>query len=138
MTEKTDYDDMDPDEAMEELHRRIRTEGAAKAYKALLAVCEDAKSPAPARATAGVAILRASGAFERAADGGKQSLDDMSTEDLRAIERKLSRELEAMQRGNGQAPEPNKSAAGPKPKKRARGETTNAPPKRKKASGLFD
>ena len=52
-----------PAEAMERLRRKIRTEYAEKAVNGLVAICEDKSAPAPARAAAGVAILRAAGLF---------------------------------------------------------------------------
>jgi hypothetical protein len=44
-----------------DLIRRIQTEGAEAAYQAALAVCQDPKAPAPARATCATTILRAGG-----------------------------------------------------------------------------
>jgi hypothetical protein len=40
---------------------KIQTEGAEAAYSAALAVCQDPKAPAPARATCATTILRAGG-----------------------------------------------------------------------------
>lgn len=58
--------DESPEEAREWFHREVKTRGVRIAYKALTSVCEDPKAPAPAKATAGVAILRAAGVFARA------------------------------------------------------------------------
>jgi hypothetical protein len=58
-------DDLLRDEDPRELKREIRRIGARAAYEALLEVATNRKAPAPSRATAGVAILRAAGFFER-------------------------------------------------------------------------
>ncbi|MFI3905402.1 hypothetical protein [Ochrobactrum sp. S1502_03] len=48
-----------------DLLNEIRTEGVRAAYAASLAVCNDPKAPAPARATAAATIFRVAGYFER-------------------------------------------------------------------------
>jgi hypothetical protein len=47
------------------LRKLLRGKGAKEAVKALLGVCRDPRAPAPAKATAGAAVLRAAGLFER-------------------------------------------------------------------------
>ncbi len=49
---------------------RIQTEGAEAAYEAALAVCQDTKAPAPARATCATTILRAGGYLATKESGG--------------------------------------------------------------------
>jgi hypothetical protein len=80
--------------ALDELRTEIPRNGARAAYDALLAVARDPKAPAPARATAGVAILRASGLFEKsdAADESKP-LSEMTPEELNHLIRRHEREL---------------------------------------------
>jgi hypothetical protein len=55
---------------IEEVRELIATKGVRAAAAALIAVCEDTKAAAPARATAGAALLRAAGMFE------KRTVDD--------------------------------------------------------------
>ena len=49
------------------VRHHIKREGAKVAYHALLDVAGNKQAPAPARATAGVAIMRAAGLFEAGA-----------------------------------------------------------------------
>jgi hypothetical protein len=70
------------------VRRRIQIEGASVAVEALLAVCKDPKSPAPAKATAGVALLRAAGLADKTTDPGEKELHEMTGEELaRAVQR---------------------------------------------------
>ena len=55
-------------DARDALRRKIRREGAQAAYESLLAVCRDPKAPSPAKATAGVALLRAAGLLGKKAE----------------------------------------------------------------------
>lgn len=83
-----DLDDYTPEEREEILRERIKTEGAEAAYAALLGVCRDPKAPAPARATAGVALLRAGGYLEKQEGGPKKELQEMN---LAELEREIKR-----------------------------------------------
>lgn len=62
----------------------VETEGALVAVRAMIEICEDSNAPAPARATAGAALLRAAGMFDR---NGRDSDDkpavDMTAEEIR-------------------------------------------------------
>lgn len=70
MSEYDDDDDLDdsPSEARDRFRRKVSTEGLRVAYDTALGICRDAKAPAPAKATAVVALMRAAGAFERRKD----------------------------------------------------------------------
>lgn len=70
------------------VRRRIQIEGASVAVEALLAVCKDPKSPAPAKATAGVALLRAAGLADKTTDPSEKELHEMTGQELaQAIQR---------------------------------------------------
>ena len=68
MSEYDDDQNDSPDEARYRFRRRVSTEGLQVAYDTALALCRDPKAPAPAKATAVVALMRAAGAFERRKD----------------------------------------------------------------------
>jgi hypothetical protein len=104
MTKSSDDmdDDVDnsPDGIREALVREMRTVGARAAYQALLDVCQDKKAPAPARATAGTSILRASGFFKRADDDDHEKpIHEMSVAEMdrkiQALDRKRQRRATA-------------------------------------------
>jgi DNA replicative helicase MCM subunit Mcm2 (Cdc46/Mcm family) len=82
-----------PSEARERLRHKINTEGAEVAYNALVSVCRDEKAPAPAKATAGVAILRAAGMFERTDEADEREPHEWSAEQLQKAARKTERRL---------------------------------------------
>lgn len=75
--------------ALDALRKKIRREGAEEAFAALRAVCNDAKAPAPARATAAAAIFRAAGLFEKSdtAEEGKLMSEMTPTELNHALQR---------------------------------------------------
>ncbi|WP_428675636.1 hypothetical protein [Reyranella sp.] len=85
------YDDFEsPEEALEALAREMRTTGAREAYQTLLSVCRDPKAPAPAKATAGVALLRAAGLMAaNEKQPGKKELHEMTREELTAHRQRL-------------------------------------------------
>src|SRR5690349_6677230 len=89
MTDDFDDDDLSPEEAREALDHELRTVGARAAYQALLEVCQDTKAPAPARATAGTALLRASGWFSR--DNDRESDKPIHELSMVEIERRIQR-----------------------------------------------
>lgn len=89
---ESDFDD-GADDAREWLREDLNKRGARSAYAALLAVCEDPKAPAPARATAGVALLRAAGMFERKDDGRHVEPHEMTAGQLAASIVKAKRTL---------------------------------------------
>lgn len=63
---------------------RMQTEGAEEAYAAALAVCKDAKAPAPARATCATTILRAAGFLNAREDHAPKEPHEMTPEELNA------------------------------------------------------
>ncbi|MEA2758454.1 MAG: hypothetical protein QOH65_1067 [Methylobacteriaceae bacterium] len=65
------------------VRRTIKAEGLQVAYDALIAVAKDSKAQASARATAGVAIFRAAGLFEKAQDPDDQEPQEATVEELR-------------------------------------------------------
>ncbi|MBL8577768.1 MAG: hypothetical protein JNK47_11110 [Mesorhizobium sp.] len=81
-------------DAVERVTHRIRTEGIEAALDALLGVCRDEKSAAPARSSAGTAIFRAAGFFDaNREDATKKAPSEMSPQELAAALQKLKREL---------------------------------------------
>jgi hypothetical protein len=89
MTDETPIDEEDGDEGYERLKRELWAHGVPAAYKALLAVAEDPKAPAPARATAGGHLFRAAGVFARA---DKEEVDNESPDhtSLADLEKELA------------------------------------------------
>ncbi|SFK79494.1 hypothetical protein [Methylocapsa palsarum] len=78
-----------PLEALADLRKLIRREGAEEAFAALRAVCNDSKAPAPARATAATSIFRAAGLFDKAeAEIDDKPLSEMSAEELQRFIRR--------------------------------------------------
>ena len=63
---------------------RMQTEGAEAAYAAALAVCQDPKAPAPARATCATTILRAGGYLNAREDNTPKEPHEMTGEELNA------------------------------------------------------
>ena len=64
---------------------KIQTEGAEAAYQAALAVCLDAKAPAPARATCATTLLRAGGYLNvKPVDAEEKEPHEMSGAELSA------------------------------------------------------
>ncbi|MCA3441953.1 MAG: hypothetical protein INF52_01055 [Rhodobacter sp.] len=66
------------------LMTRIQTVGAEAAFEAALAVCQDAKAPAPARATCATTILRAGGFFNSREDQAQKEPHQMTTAEIEA------------------------------------------------------
>ncbi len=77
---------------------RIQTEGAEAAYGAALAVCQDAKAPAPARATCATTILRAGGFLNAREDHAPKEPHEMTPSELTA-------RLAELRSSSGRAPE---------------------------------
>lgn len=91
-----DDHDLAPSDAMAEARRRIQTDGVTAAVEALIDVCRDAKAPAPAKASAGAALLRAAGLFTPGEEGGAgKGPSEMSAEELQAAVARLRRDLRA-------------------------------------------
>ena len=77
--------DESPTAIMRRLRAKIQAECAEKAIDALTAVAEDPRAPAPARATAGTALLRAAGFFEKGdADNPDKEPHEMTRSELDA------------------------------------------------------
>jgi len=88
-----------PQSRVERVRGRIRAEGAEAAYNALVAVCRDPKAPAPAKATAGVALLRAAGLFENVQDATEKEPYEMSLAELQEYKRQLQAQFDELTRG---------------------------------------
>jgi len=69
-------------EALERARHLLRTTGLETAINSLIAVCADPKSPAPAKATAGVALMRANGLLNDKTERGGKPPSEMSPEEL--------------------------------------------------------
>ncbi|UCI08678.1 hypothetical protein [Mesorhizobium sp. B1-1-8] len=86
-------DNETPEQLFERVDRRLRTVGLESAVEALIAVCTDKAAPMPARATAGVALLRANGVLVDRSAGGKKGKDpsEMTGDELQAEIDRLKR-----------------------------------------------
>lgn len=82
-------------EALERAKGRLQTEGVEAAVDALIAVCRDKQAPANAKSTAGSALLRANGLFDRGTTTPDKELHEMSFAELTEHSARLQRELEA-------------------------------------------
>jgi len=74
--------DETPEEAREWFEKKIATSGIRIAYETLVGVCNNPKAPAPAKATAGVALMRAAGVFARASEELNKQPHEMTAEEL--------------------------------------------------------
>lgn len=79
-----------PQEAREWFRQEIATRGIRISYGALISVCQDPKAPAPAKATAGVALLRAAGVFAREDDTAELEPHQMTAAQLEREVRRLN------------------------------------------------
>jgi len=71
--------------AQRELLYRIQTEGVQIAYETALAICRDAKAPAPAKANASATLFRVAGYFDRRDTGANTKEPyEMTPEELKA------------------------------------------------------
>lgn len=104
---KADDEQMDdhesPDEVRDQLLHDLKTNGARCAYDALVAVCKDGKAPAPAKATAGVALLRAAGFFTASDERTTKADHEMTPEELQAEIDRLGRQRRRLKRGRATA-----------------------------------
>ncbi|OWK18894.1 hypothetical protein AJ88_03190 [Mesorhizobium amorphae CCBAU 01583] len=82
-----------PEQLFERVSLRLRTVGLESAVEALINVCADKASPMPAKATAGVALLRANGMLVDKAGGARKTKDpsEMSGDELQAEIDRLKR-----------------------------------------------
>ncbi|TIP24261.1 MAG: hypothetical protein E5X67_29895 [Mesorhizobium sp.] len=93
----------DTEEAvLERTRHRLRTTGLEAAVEALIGVCQDKAAPAPAKATAGVAIMRANGLMlDKSAGAPQKSAAEMTPEELTGALDALKGQLAAL--GGSQA-----------------------------------
>ncbi len=83
-----------PDEVHERVFELLHTRGIEVAINGLIAVAEDPKAPAPARATAGAALLRSAGFYDRDRDDlADKKPSEMSPDELNRTLQRLRREL---------------------------------------------
>lgn len=96
--------DETPDQLFERVSLRLRTVGLESAVEALISVCTEKGSPMPARATAGVALLRANGLLVDKADGGKKAKapHEMTGDELQAEIDRLKRSAQQVQAGTSE------------------------------------
>jgi len=92
----------EPAAVREELRRRLKTEGARVAVDTMLAVCQDAKAQASARATCAVGLLRAAGYLSKRAeeedDSESKPIDQWTTAEMgRELARLRARRLKGRQ-----------------------------------------
>jgi hypothetical protein len=87
-----------PEALFERVSLRLRTVGLESAVEALINVCTDKSSPSPAKATAGVALLRANGMLVDKAGNGKKGKDpsEMDGQELEADIARLKRSAREM------------------------------------------
>lgn len=88
-------------EALERAKGRLQTEGVEAAVDALIAVCQDKDAPANAKSTAGSALLRANGLFEKGTAAQDKDLHEMSLDELREHSARLERDYKAIIRDTG-------------------------------------
>ncbi|ACK52023.1 hypothetical protein Msil_3114 [Methylocella silvestris BL2] len=100
-----------PIEALADLRRKIRREGAEEAFAALREICNNPKAPAPAKATAATSIFRAAGLFDKT----EGTADDKPLSEMTAAE------LDQIIRRGQMSPD----ASAPKAKRR---KSRDAPP----------
>lgn len=86
-------------EARERQMRRIKTEGVDVAIDALIAVCRDAKAAAPAKSSAGTALIRAAGFFDRRDPEEDLQPHEMTGEQLQRAIARLRLDSDAIARG---------------------------------------
>lgn len=83
-------------EALERAKGRLQTEGVEAAVNALIEVCQNKDAPANAKSTAGSALLRANGLFEKGTTAQEKEPHEMSMDELREHSARLERDLKTM------------------------------------------
>lgn len=99
MSDDTELDELideSPAQAREWFRRQVRTHGLRVAYKTAVAVCEDPKAAAPAKATAAGLLLRAAGVLTKTEETDEIPIEQMSMEQMQAEFARL--EAEALER----------------------------------------
>jgi hypothetical protein len=92
----TDFNDdfEDADESEAKLAHELRTKGAWIAYRTNVAMCEDPKASASAKAQAAASLFRAAGLFgSHALDDREKDLFEMTPAELKAALRKAETSL---------------------------------------------
>jgi hypothetical protein len=89
-------------DAREWFRQQVRTRGLRVAFQALVSVCEDPRAPAPAKATAGTALLRAGGAFAKAEEEGldEKPLDRMTDSEMERALRRVQAKRKRLSRAS--------------------------------------
>ena len=87
-------------ETFERARHLLRTTGLEVAINSLIAVCQDTKAPAPAKATAGVALMRANGLLNDKTDRSDKALSEMSPEEINESLAQLKADLASRTRGS--------------------------------------
>lgn len=83
MTSMDDDDFDDEEEIRGGLTRKLRTVGALKAYNTAMAICDDPKATAAAKASAVNSLFRAGGFFASTDDdGGQKEPHEMTAEEI--------------------------------------------------------
>lgn len=101
MTDRHDNEvEETPEEAMDRLRHDLKVTGAPAAYAALLDVCQNPKAPAPAKATAGVALLRAAGMFAKADEDNSLDPSQMTAKQIDQELKRLRRQLKSSTEGD--------------------------------------
>jgi hypothetical protein len=95
MTEfSDDFDETDETSVRDQLTRKLRTEGALKAYDTAISICDDAKATAAAKASAVNSLFRAAGFFaNHDLNDGEKDLSQMSPAEVDAALRKATAAL---------------------------------------------
>lgn len=93
MSDPTNEFEETPEESLEWVRHDIKVHGARAAYAALLDVCENPKAPAPSKATAGVALLRAAGMFDKTDDPADIEPHQMTAKQINQRLKHLYRQL---------------------------------------------
>lgn len=78
-----------PASVVEDVRDDLKSAGVRIAYNALTSVCQDGKAPAQARATAGVALLRAAGMLDKHESEADKEIHDMTPDERLAFWRKM-------------------------------------------------
>lgn len=93
-------DDIAENDLPDELTHKMRTAGAVKAYRTAMAICDDPKATAAAKASAVNSLFRAGGFFavQDPNAGAGKDLADMTADELRASSRKAQAALDALDR----------------------------------------
>jgi hypothetical protein len=98
MSDDFDDDSEDADESEARLARELRTRGAWIAYRTNVAICQDRKAPASARAQAASNLLRAGGFFTNQDSGSlEKDICEMTAGELAAATRKVLADVEKNQ-----------------------------------------